>query len=273
MVVFPNAKINLGLNVVSRRSDGYHNISSVFYPVPVCDALEVQALPAHIQSDDFQLSGVEIPGHSHDNLCLKALQVMRGQFHIPPLGIHLHKAIPTGAGLGGGSADAGFLLSALNAYFGLGLSGAPLRQMSLELGSDCAFFIENKPAYVTGRGEEIEIIEPVLKGKTIVVIFSNIHVATANAYSRIKIKPVAVDVKDVVLHKPIDVWRDFLTNDFEGVVFEEYPELKTVKENLYRAGALYASMTGSGSAVYGIFDFAPNLSAYFPEGNYSMGEL
>lgn len=272
MVVFPNAKINLGLNVVSRRSDGYHNILSVFYPVPIYDALEVRAATKG-QKDGFQTSGYEIPGSDGDNLCLKAVKLMRENYDIPWVDIHLHKAIPMGAGLGGGSADGSFLLTALNSYFGLGLSGAPLRQMALELGSDCAFFIDNNPANVSGRGEEIEIIEPVLKGKTIVVVFSNIHVATANAYSKIKVEYPNEHPKDVVLNRPVSEWKNYLINDFEVVVFEEYPVLKAAKENLYRAGALYASMTGSGSAVFGIFDSLPDLSSYFPEGNYRIGVL
>ncbi|GAA5043589.1 4-diphosphocytidyl-2-C-methyl-D-erythritol kinase [Marivirga lumbricoides] len=249
MLVFPNAKINLGLNIVSKRTDGYHNISSCFYPIPVKDALEI--IPANKAS--FESTGLAIPGDPEDNLIWKAYQMLNKDFKLPEMAIILHKAIPMGAGLGGGSANGAFMLKLLNEYFDLKLSDKTLEEYALKLGSDCPFFIQNQPQLVSGRGEIFEPVSLNLKGYFLGLVYPGIHIGTKEAYGGIAPKKPKTSVKEILLKKPIGEWENLLKNDFEESVFRLYPNLAILKNKLYDAGAIYASMTGSGSTLYGLF--------------------
>jgi 4-diphosphocytidyl-2-C-methyl-D-erythritol kinase len=248
MIAFPNAKINLGLNILRKRADGYHDIESCFYPIPWKDALEI------IPSDalEFSSEGLEIPGDWKNNLCIRAYELLKHDFQIGPVKIILLKKIPMGAGLGGGSADGAFMLSLLNDHFQLNLSKEQLETYALQLGSDCPFFIANRPVIAKGRGEQLEPVELDLKGYWLVIKNPGTHISTKEAYEGINPKQPMDSVRDILL-KPIEEWRDCLQNDFEKPIFHKYPELQRLKEELYEEGALYASMTGSGSTVYGIF--------------------
>jgi len=256
MVLFPNAKINLGLNVTERRNDGYHNILSLFYPIGLCDVLEF-VKNENSDTDTITYSGLPIPGNPAENLITKALMLIREVKFIPPLEIHLHKIIPMGAGLGGGSADGTFFLQALNQEFQVGLTDEKLEELALKLGSDCPFFVRNVPLAVSGKGEHFEEIDVNIKGKYIVLVFSDLHISTRAAYREMDLKEPAIPPAEVVSKMNIDEWSQFLANDFENYAFAEHPELKKIKSQLYELGAIYASMTGSGSAVYGIFDAVP----------------
>ncbi|GHU86905.1 4-diphosphocytidyl-2-C-methyl-D-erythritol kinase [Bacteroidia bacterium] len=251
MIAFPNAKINLGLNVVEKRQDGFHNIETVFYPIPtLCDVLEI------IENKNTKLNiyGNTINGNTEDNLVVKALNIIKKDFNIPDIEIHLLKKINTGAGLGGGSADASFMLKLLNEKFQLNISNEDLKKYASKLGSDCAFFIDNKPSYATGKGDILELIDiPVLEKFKIRVITPEIHVSTAQAYSKIIPHKNKENIKDILKDSP-STWRDRLHNDFEDSVFIDFPELQEIKNSLYNEGAIYASMTGSGSAFFGIFE-------------------
>lgn len=249
MIVFPNAKINIGLNVVERRPDGFHNIESIFYPVKeLFDVLEV------VESDElkFTSSGIAIPGSHDDNLCLKAYRVIKADFDIASVHIHLHKVIPIGAGLGGGSADAAFTLKALNELFKLQLTDEQLINYARKLGSDCAFFIKNSPVYAFGKGDEFEPVVLDLSNYNIKIEYPNTHIGTAEAYAGVSPKKSVKSIKEAI-HLPISEWRNALKNDFEDSIFLNHPQIKSVKEKFYTEGALYASMTGSGSAVFGVF--------------------
>ena len=246
MIVYPNAKINLGLNVLKKRADGYHEISSVFYPVKeLYDILEI------VPSDDFSFSssGIEIPGKS--NICSEAFQILKNDFKIGNVKIHLHKLIPIGAGLGGGSADGAFVLKALSTLFDLQLSNAELEKYALQLGADCPFFIENTSKYVTGIGEKMVAIDLDLSEFELKFIFPDLHISTAEAYAG-----VTPDIPEYnLLHTikyPIDNWKEEVQNDFEVSAFAKYPQLAKMKAKLYADGAIYASMTGSGSVIYGV---------------------
>jgi 4-diphosphocytidyl-2-C-methyl-D-erythritol kinase len=249
MVVFPNAKINIGLNVVEKRNDGFHNIESIFYPViDLYDVLELA------KSDElsFSSSGIEIPGDLESNLCVKAYQLIKADFDIPFVKIHLHKVIPIGAGLGGGSADASFMLKALNELFELNLTNKQLIKYARQLGSDCTFFIENKPAYALNKGDELESINLDLSTYQIKIEYPNIHIGTAEAYAGIIPQKSTINLKQAI-QQPIKNWKDTIKNNFEDAVFPSHPQIKMLKEKMYAKGALYASMSGSGSAVYGVF--------------------
>lgn len=249
MIVFPNAKINIGLNVVAKRPDGYHNIESIFYPVlELFDVLEI------IKADKLQFSssGIAIPGNHEDNLCLKAYQLIKADFEVAPVHIHLHKVIPIGAGLGGGSADAAFTLKALNQLFDLQLTDKQLIDYARKLGSDCAFFIKNEPVYAFGKGDEFESITLDLSKFDIKIEYPNIHVGTAEAYAGVKPTKSEINIKEAI-QLPISEWKNKLKNDFEDSIFPNHPQIKALKEKFYSEGALYASMTGSGSAVFGVF--------------------
>ncbi|MTI39918.1 4-(cytidine 5'-diphospho)-2-C-methyl-D-erythritol kinase [Fulvivirga lutimaris] len=249
MVVFPNAKINIGLNILSKRDDGYHNIESCFYPIPFCDVLEI--LPADQLS--FTSTGIPIPGDADSNLCLKAYQLLQKDFDIPPVQIHLHKIIPIGAGLGGGSADATFTLKALNQMFNLNLTDEQLEKYASQLGSDCPFFVKNKPVIAKGTGNIFERIDVNLSGMHLQLIYLDIHVSTKKAYAGVVPKDSNQNL-NADLSKNISVWKTAVKNDFEKSVFQQFQQVEEVKALLYKNGALYASMTGSGSAVFGIFD-------------------
>ena len=252
MVVFPNAKINLGLNVVARRPDKFHDIVTCFYPVPVHDLLEL--IEGNGRKSSFRSSGIPIPGKEADNLCMKAYKLLQKDYQLPSVELHLHKIIPIGAGLGGGSSDAAFTLSALNELFQLFLDSALLEEYAGQLGSDCPFFIRNKPVMAFEKGDVFGSVQVDLSGKKLVLVYPDVHVSTVEAYSRIVPHTPDISVKEILEKEPMDKWKDLLVNDFESSVFQLYPKVKALKEELYHAGALYASMSGSGSAVYGIFE-------------------
>ena len=247
MIVYPNAKINIGLNVLEKQADGYHKLSSVFYPVnELYDILEI--LPAKHFS--FSSSGIAIPGNS--NICVKAFELLKADFEIENVIMHLHKQIPIGAGLGGGSADGAFALKALNEIFKIELSIIELEEYALQLGADCPFFIENSPKYITGIGEKMRNINLDLSSYKLKFIYPELHISTAEAYGGIipsQPKTILLDL----INQPIENWKKSVKNDFEVAAFAKYPELAKMKEQLYADGAIYASMTGSGSVIYGVF--------------------
>ena len=261
MLSFPNCKINLGLRILRRRDDGYHQLETVFYPLPVKDALET----IRSQELTFTASGLPIPGDPTDNLCLKAWQLLKKDLpELPPVQIHLHKHIPMGAGLGGGSADGAFMLQLLNKQFHLELSTERLIQYAAQLGSDCPFFIINKPCLGGGRGEELQPIELDLSSYRMALVSPGTHIGTAWAFSQCTPSEKGKPVREIIA-QPVNTWAAELVNDFEAAIFPAYPELKRIKEELYNAGAIYASMTGSGSAFYGIFAHdavLPNASLF-----------
>lgn len=269
MVTFPPCKINLGLQVIRKRHDGYHDLSTCFYPVPWTDALEV--LPSKTIS--FEISGNNIPGNSSDNLCLKAYYLLQKDFNLPPVSIYLHKVIPSGAGLGGGSSDGAHTLRLLNKIFDLTLDTEKLKRYALQLGSDCPFFIEDKPMMGSGRGEILSEISIDLSGKFFVLVKPDIHVSTTEAYEGVTPVQHVSGIKDILEKTPIGQWKARLKNDFEDSVFSKYPLIKDVKEKLYREGALYASMSGSGSAVFGIFENPVDLKTQFPNMLYWSTKL
>jgi len=247
MIVYPNAKINIGLNVLEKQADGYHKLSSVFYPVnELFDMLEI--LPA--KDFSFSSSGIVIPGNS--NICIKAFELLKADFEIENVKMHLHKKIPIGAGLGGGSADGSFTLKALNKIFKLDLSIIELEGYALRLGADCPFFIENSPKYITEIGEKMRNINLDLSSYKLKFIFPELHISTAEAYSGVVPKLPVANLMDLI-KQPIENWKSIVKNDFEVAAFVKYPQLKKIKENLYADGAVYASMTGSGSVLFGVF--------------------
>ena len=254
MLTFPNAKINLGLNVIGKRPDGYHNIESVFYPVEWTDALEI------IKADEFSFksSGLEIPGETANNLIIKAYKILVGAGLVfeNSVNIHLHKVIPMGAGIGGGSADGAFALKMLNEIFELNLSDLQLEDFASQLGSDCPFFIQNRPKFCFGRGTDFEEIDFSLKGYSLVLANPQIHISTAEAYSGVIPYTPEISIKEI-LKMPVSQWKELLVNDFEEEIQLNHPKISEVKQELYSVGALYASMTGSGSTVFGIFENLP----------------
>lgn len=255
MLKFPNAKINLGLNITAKRADGYHDIESCFYPIPLKDALEI--IPS--EKLGFETTGLKIPGNSNDNLVLKAYELLKTDFDLPPIEIILHKNIPMGAGMGGGSADGAFMLTLLNEYFKLKITTEKLEAYALQLGSDCPFFIENKPKLVSGRGELFENTKLDLSGYYLALIYPDIHISTAEAYSGIKPQKASISVKEIIENHPVEEWKGKLKNDFEEAIFNSYSQLNDIKNSFYDEGAIYASMTGSGSTMFGIFDDAIDL--------------
>ncbi len=259
MVSFPNAKINLGLYITARRPDGYHNIASCFYPVAWSDVLEI--IPA--DKLRFTASGLPIPGEERSNLCLKAYQALAKDFDLPPVHIHLHKVIPIGAGLGGGSADCAFTVKLLNDLFSLNLPVDQMEAYVRPLGSDCAFFIQNKPVYCYEKGDQFAEIAVNLKDYFIVLVSPNTHVSTAEAYGGMVPAEPPVSLREV-LSRPVNEWKHVLSNDFEKTIFAKYPAIAAVKKQLYQAGARYASMSGSGATVYGIFAQPVALQGLFP---------
>ncbi len=260
MVVFPPCKINLGLSVLSKRSDGYHNLETCFYTVPWLDVLEV------ISSDEFSFTstGTVIPGAPEDNLCVKAYRLLNKDFDVGPVKIHLHKIIPSGAGLGGGSSDAAYMLRLLNVKFSLNLSEKTLMNYAAQLGSDCAYFVQDKAMIGTGRGEILEEIPLSLQNRFLVIVKLGIHVSTADAFGGITPKAPSHAIEKIVSKYPVEEWKSILKNDFEETVFRKYPHIKLVKDKLYALGATYASMSGSGSAVYGIFESDKHIAEHFP---------
>ena len=274
MIFFPNSKINLGLHIIGKRGDGYHDLETIFYPVPIKDAIEV----IEKETIQFSISGLAIRGEQENNLCLKAYYLLKKDFpQLPPVHMHLHKSVPMGAGLGGGSADGAFTLKLINTKFDLSLSEKQLTGYALHLGSDCPFFILNKPCFATGRGEVLDQIDLDLSDYKILIVHPGIHISTASAFSylpgsRRRRESDSYKSSKEIIQQPISTWKEELINDFEGHVFSQYPEIKKIKDELYNAGALYSSMSGSGSAVYGIFEKGKALALSFPE-NYFVKEI
>ncbi len=262
MLTFPNIKINLGLSITEKRPDGYHNLETVFYPVNLEDALEIRTSPEAEKKITLHQYGMEIAGSPEDNLVAKAYSLLDKEFHLPPVEIHLYKHIPSGAGLGGGSSDAAFMLKLLNEQFHLNLSEEQLEIYAATLGADCAFFIKNKPVYAEGIGNIFSPIELSLKGYQIMIVKPDVFVSTREAFANIHPHHPEYPVKEVI-HRPVAEWKDTLINDFEASVFPQHPVIGEIKQELYNQGAIYASMSGSGSSVFGLF--APD--AALPEIN------
>lgn len=248
MVQFANAKINIGLQVLSRREDGYHHLETVFYPIPLYDVVEV--VPA--ERLKFFPSGLAIPGNPADNLCLKAYRLLADEFDLPPVAIHLHKTIPMGAGLGGGSSDATAVLKALNLLFSLHLDNSALESYAAKLGADCAFFVRNRPVFATGIGTEFKEINLNLSGYSLLLLKPDLHISTAEAYAGVTPRAVGHGL-EVAISQPPFTWKDHISNDFEQAVFQKHPGLERLKATLYDLGAEYAAMSGSGSTIYGLF--------------------
>lgn len=262
MLTFPNIKINLGLSITEKRPDGYHNLETVFYPVNLEDALEIRTSPEAEKKITLHQYGMEIAGSPEDNLVAKAYSLLDKEFHLPPVEIHLYKHIPSGAGLGGGSSDAAFILKLLNEQFHLNLSEEQLEIYAATLGADCAFFIKNKPVYAEGIGNIFSPIELSLKGYQIMIVKPDVFVSTREAFANIHPHHPEYPVKEVI-RRPVAEWKDTLINDFEASVFPQHPVIGEIKQELYNQGAIYASMSGSGSSVFGLF--APD--AALPEIN------
>ena len=249
MLAFANAKINLGLLLTEKRSDGYHNLQTVFYPIKLHDVIEL------VDADQTfcTLKGIDIPGDAQDNLCVKAFKQLQADFNLPDQEIILLKNIPVGAGLGGGSADAAFLIKLTNEKFGLGISIAQMEDYARVLGADCAFFIANQPAYAYEKGDRFEEVQIDLSKYFMVLVKPPVHVSTAEAYRNVKVNKPSVSLKDLI-HLPLAEWKTSMVNDFEPSVFAQYPQIDEIKTKLYAAGATFALMSGSGSSVFAIFE-------------------
>ncbi len=259
MIVFPYAKINLGLQITEKRHDGYHNIITCFYPLKWCDVLEVQ--PAEIFS--FKTTGVAIPGSSADNLCVKAYSLLQKDFNLPPVAIHLHKLIPLGAGLGGGSSDASHMVLALRDLFKLSINDEQLMEFARELGSDCAYFLLKGPVIAKGRGDLLEPVALNLPVGFLAVVYPGLNIDTGQAYNSVLPQAPAYDLKQLLLKVPLGNWNQQLTNDFEPSIFKAHPSIKLLRDKLYQLGALYAGLSGSGSSVFGWFKDRPVFDSYF----------
>ena len=271
MLTKPIAKINLGLNVVERRADGYHNLETVFYPVSICDALEVFEMDEQFPSAvdcDLKVTNIVIDGDEQKNLVVRAYNLLKQDFPtLPRIHAHLYKGIPTQAGMGGGSSDCGFMITLLNQMFQLGLSNQQMIDYAARLGADCAFFILNKPCYAEGIGEKLEPISLSLRGWYLAVVRPDIPVSTKEAFSLITPQHPAQNCRDIVM-QPVETWRDCLTNDFEKSVFALHPEIGAIKDRLYDMGAVYAAMSGSGSSLFGLFREPVSLDEFNAEGTF-----
>jgi 4-diphosphocytidyl-2-C-methyl-D-erythritol kinase len=266
MIAFPHAKINLGLSVLSKRQDGFHNLETIFYPLAIHDALEI------IPSDFTKIisTGLKISGNADDNIVLRAFEMLNNYYpSVSPLEIHLHKAIPMGAGLGGGSSDATEMILMMNCYFNLQISGKELKNYTAKLGSDCAFFLQKDPCFANGRGEILEPIKLDLSSYSILLIHPDIQIKTEWAYSRIKPGNPLHNLKESIL-QPVSEWPDLIYNDFELPVFEEFPQLRKIKDDLYSKGALYSAMSGSGSTIFGIFNKSELPAIDFPNTRHTI---
>ena len=248
--------------MVSKRTDGYHNLETIFYPVKLADVLEI----ADSEKPELSISGIQIDGSPDENLILKAYRLINNDFNLPPVKFHLHKIIPFGAGLGGGSSDAAFTFKMLNEYFNLGINSEQLKKYAAQIGADCPFFIENKPTFATGIGDQLNNINLDLSGFEILIVKPRFSVSTPEAYKYVIPSKPLFNLKEIET-VPIEEWKDLVINDFEKSVFPGYPEIKQIKEILYNMGALYSSMSGSGSAVFGIFRHLPaNPDKFLPKG-------
>ena len=253
MIAFPNCKINLGLNIIRKREDGFHDLETIFLPVPFTDVLEI------ISSDKTELTVTGLPVNATENLCIKAYNLLQQKFpELPPVKMHLHKVVPMGAGLGGGSSDASFILNMLIEKFELNVDPEELIDIALQLGSDCPFFLINKPCFATGRGEILEPWDLDLTNYKILIINPGIHIDTKWAFSKIFPEERKKSIKEIIA-QPIETWKEELQNDFEIPVFAEYPEIEKLKNDLYELGATYASLSGSGSSVFGLFKKEINI--------------
>jgi 4-diphosphocytidyl-2-C-methyl-D-erythritol kinase len=260
MITFPQCKINLGLNIHFKRADNYHEVSTVMYPIPLKDILEI------VRHETFQFtqSGMPIPGKLTDNLCVKAYQLLHREFDIPPVHAHLYKNIPMGGGLGGGSADGTYMLKLLNDEFELGLATAELQDYAAQLGSDCPFFVREEPQLATGRGELLKPININLEGYYLYLINDGTHISTQEAFANVSPRQPERSL-DEIISLPIDQWKAHLHNQFEESVFPLYPHLERIKNQLYDAGAIYASMSGSGATLFGLFKSEPSSSFFKSE--------
>ena len=271
MITFPIAKINLGLNVVEKRPDGYHNLETVFYPVQIQDALEIFEMAPDFPSAadcDLKVTGICIEGDERNNLVVRAYNMLKAEHpELPRVHVHLYKDIPSQAGMGGGSSDCGFMLSLLNCQFQLGLSDERLIDYAAQLGADCPFFILNSPCYAEGIGEKLQSIPLNLSGLYLAIVRPAIPVSTKEAFSLITPMHPERNCRDIVM-SPVDSWRDQLVNDFEKSVFTLYPEIGRIKQRLYDLGAVYAAMSGSGSSLFGIFRSPVVLDEFDSEGTF-----
>lgn len=265
MISFPNAKINLGLNIIEKRPDGFHNLETIFYPIPLTDVLEILVAETTISGKvAIEVSGTDIPGLAEENLCVRAYRMLDADFQLPAVRIFLHKLTPMGAGLGGGSADGAYTLRMLNQLFNLALTDEILCTYAERLGSDCAFFIKNRASLGTGKGNLLAPIPLDLKGYYIVLVKPDVFVSTAEAYAGIQPSKPTVSVAEMIA-KPIETWKEMLVNDFEASIFDKHPAIRNVKYKLYQNGALYAAMSGSGSSVFGIFQAEVHLKELFSD--------
>jgi len=271
LIVFPNCKINIGLNILGKRTDGYHNLETIFYPLPLYDVLEVIQHSNTGQPCELFFTGIAIEGNPEDNLCAKAYHLLKKDHpQLPPVKIYLHKTIPAGAGLGGGSADGAFMLGLLNDKFQLHLSQEKLLSYALKLGSDCPFFIVNKPCFAEQRGEVLEPVTLDLRGYKLLLVNPGIHVSTGWAFSQVNYS--SNDLKNTI-NEPVEHWRQLITNNFEEPVFKKFPKAAAIKNQLYTYGACYASMSGSGSTVYGIFPGNITIDNKFFPAHYFVKQL
>ncbi|MDD3320330.1 MAG: 4-(cytidine 5'-diphospho)-2-C-methyl-D-erythritol kinase [Paludibacter sp.] len=271
MISYPNAKINIGLNVVEKRLDGYHNIETVFYPIGLCDVLEVD-FSETCTDYSFSSSGITIDGDPEDNLIVKAYRLLRSKYQFPAVDISLLKQIPFGAGLGGGSADAAFMLKALNELFNLKITPKRLEILAAKLGADCPVFIRNKPAFATGIGNAFISIDLSLNGYFLLLVKPDIHVSTPEAYSLVVPEKPEFSLQELI-KAPVSEWKSTIKNDFEKSVFKTHPVIEKIKFQLYDMGAKYASMSGSGSSVYGIFEDVPEKNDLFAGCFVAGGQL
>ena len=270
MVVFPNIKINIGLSITSKRADGYHNIESVMIPIPWCESLEVlehsgeaalegvNAQQTEVGKATFYSYGLPIPGKAEKNLCIRVFELLESWFNLPATDIHLLKALPIGAGLGAGSADAAFCLRALKDFYNLKISDFEAKELLSKIGSDCPFFWDNKPVFAFGKGDELRPIDLDLRNYWICLIHPNLAISTQEAYAGVNPKQPIIDL-NLIAALPIETWKEVVKNDFEDSLFPKYPLLEEIKNKLYGMDAVYASMSGSGSTMYGIFDHEPRL--------------
>ncbi|MBK9401549.1 MAG: 4-(cytidine 5'-diphospho)-2-C-methyl-D-erythritol kinase [Bacteroidetes bacterium] len=266
MLVFPPVKVNLGLSIIEKRKDGYHSIESVFFPVPWTDALEV-VITDH-QNITFNSTGLPIPGDQANNLIIRAFNLLAKEHRLPGLNFHLHKILPMGAGLGGGSSNGAYALKLINEVCKLGISMKELEKMAAELGSDCPFFIESTPKFVSGRGEILEPIKINLQHWHMLIVMPPVAVGTADAYSRITPKVPETSIRQIISLPP-EQWKDQLINDFEATVIQRYPVIGEIKKRMYEQGAAYASMSGSGAAVFGLFRSEPDLTGWKSNAHWS----
>lgn len=258
MLLYPNAKINIGLYVTQKRPDGFHNLETVFYPIPLCDILELNPLSDKWGTCEFKESGISLDCADDANLVVRAYHLLDNDFSLPAVSVHLHKQIPFGAGLGGGSSDAAFMLKGLNELFHLNLSVTQLERYASQLGSDCAFFINNQPSFASGKGEVLEPLAMTLKNWLLVLVKPNCHVSTAQAYKGVRPKATDIDLHTLI-DLPITQWSDKVKNDFENSIFQSHPQIEAIKSELYRLGATYASMSGSGATVFGLFPASTDI--------------